>query len=54
LLESAGVTDVLAKSQGSTNPQNVLKATVNALSHMRDALTIAQQRGLTLSKVFNG
>lgn len=54
LLESAGVTDVLAKSQGSTNPQNVLKATLNALSKMRDALTIAQQRGLTLSKVFNG
>jgi small subunit ribosomal protein S5 len=54
LLESAGVTDVLAKSQGSNNPQNLLKATINALTHMRDALTIAQQRGLTLSKVFNG
>jgi len=54
LLESAGITDVLAKAQGSTNPQNVLKATVDALTHMRDAVTIAQQRGLPLSKVFNG
>jgi small subunit ribosomal protein S5 len=37
VLESAGVTDVLAKSKGSSNPHNVVKATVDALLNMRDA-----------------
>jgi small subunit ribosomal protein S5 len=54
VLESAGVTDVLAKSKGSSNPHNVVKATVDALLNMRDAYTIAQQRGISLKKVFNG
>jgi small subunit ribosomal protein S5 len=54
VLESAGVTDVLAKSKGSSNPHNVVKATINALLEMRDAYTIAQQRGISLKKVFNG
>lgn len=54
VLESAGVTDVLAKSKGSSNPHNVVKATINALLEMRDAFTIAQQRGISLKKVFNG
>jgi small subunit ribosomal protein S5 len=54
VLESAGVTDVLAKSKGSSNPHNVVKATINALLNMRDAYTIAQTRGVSLKKVFNG
>ncbi len=54
VLESAGITDVLAKSKGSSNPHNVVKATFNALLNMRDAFTIAQQRGISLKKVFNG
>ncbi len=54
VLESAGVKDVLAKSKGSSNPHNVVKATFNALSNMRDAYTVAQFRGVPLSKVFNG
>lgn len=54
VLENAGVKDVLAKSQGSSNPHNVVKATFNALENLRDPLTIAQQRGITLDKVFNG
>ena len=54
VLESAGVTDVLAKSKGSSNPHNVVKATIDALVNMRDAYTIAQQRGLSLKRVFNG
>ena len=54
VLESVGVTDVLAKSKGSSNPHNVVKATVSALSQMRDAYTVAQQRGVDLKKVFNG
>ena len=54
VLESAGVKDVLAKSKGSSNPHNVVKATFDALANMRDAFTVAQQRGVSLSKVFNG
>jgi len=54
VLESAGVIDVLAKSKGSSNPHNVVKATINALLNMRDAYTIAQLRGISLKRVFNG
>ena len=54
VLESAGVHDVLAKSKGSSNPHNVVKATFDALAQMRDPLTIARQRGVSLDKVFNG
>lgn len=54
VLESVGVTDVLAKSKGSSNPHNVVKATMNALMEMRDAKTVAQYRGVSVNKVFNG
>jgi len=54
VLESAGIKNVLAKSQGSSNPHNVVKATVNALLSLRDANSVAQQRGISLDKVFNG
>lgn len=54
VLESVGVHNVLAKSQGSSNPHNVVKATIDALAQMRDAVTVAKQRGVTLDKVFNG
>ncbi len=54
VLESVGVHNVLAKSQGSSNPHNVVKATMDALTQMRDAVTVAKQRGVTLDKVFNG
>lgn len=54
VLESAGVTDVLAKSLGSTNPHNVVKATIHALTLMREPITIAQNRGVNLKKVFQG
>ena len=54
VLESAGLHDVLAKSKGSSNPHNVVKATFEALMSMRDAYTIAEQRGVELSTVFNG
>ena len=54
VLESVGVTDVLAKSKGSSNPHNVVKATLDALMKMRDPITIARQRGVSLDKVFNG
>jgi len=54
VLESVGVHDVLSKSQGSSNPHNVVKATFDALLQLRDANSIAKERGITLQKVFNG
>jgi len=54
VLESAGITDILAKSKGSNNAVNVVKATIEALSKLRDPKTIAQLRGISLEKVFNG
>ena len=54
VLESLGVHDVLAKSKGSSNPHNVVKATFDALLQMRDAGTIAKMRGISVEKVFNG
>ena len=54
VLESVGVHDVLSKSQGSSNPHNVVKATFDALLQMRSALTVAKQRGVSLEKVFKG
>ncbi len=54
VLESVGITDVLAKSKGSSNPHNVVKATIDALVQMRDAATVAQHRGVSLETVFNG
>lgn len=54
VLESAGVHDVLAKSKGSSNPHNVVKATMDALAKLRDPYTVAEQRSVSLKKVFNG
>ncbi|MFI5219942.1 MAG: 30S ribosomal protein S5 [Bacteroidia bacterium] len=54
VLESVGIHDVLAKSKGSSNPHNVVKATINALLSMRDALAVSEQRGIKLSNVFHG
>ena len=54
VLESAGIKDVIAKSKGSSNPHNLVKATIAALSQMRDAYKIAGDRGISMDKVFNG
>jgi len=54
VLESVGVTDVLAKSKGSSNPHNLVKATIVALGELRDPYTVAQIRGVSLEKVFKG
>lgn len=54
VLESAGVSDVLAKSKGSSNPHNLVKATIAALDQMRSPLQVAKSRGITVEKVFNG
>ncbi len=54
VLESVGVKNVLAKSKGSSNPHNLVKATVAALAELRDPVTVAETRGISLTKVFNG
>lgn len=54
VLESAGISNVLAKSLGSSNPHNVVKATFLALSELRDPIQVAKERGKSLNKVFNG
>ena len=54
VLESVGITDVLAKSKGSSNPHNLVKATIKALSEMRDAYAVAKARGISVERVFKG
>ena len=54
VLESVGIHDILAKSKGSSNPHNLVKATMAALMEMRDANTVAYHRGVSLEKVFKG
>ena len=54
VLESVGIRNVLAKSKGSSNPHNLVKATVAALLELRDARSVAQVRGVSLDTVFNG
>lgn len=54
VLEIAGVHNVLAKSQGSSNPHNVAKATIDALQKLRSPMAIAKQRGISMEKLFEG
>ena len=54
VLEAVGISDVLSKSQGSSNPHNVVKATFDALLRLKNANTIANNRGITLEKLFKG
>ena len=54
IIEAVGIKDILAKSKGSTNPHNLVKATVEALVNLRDANEIANIRGISVNKVFNG
>jgi len=54
VLEAVGIHNVLSKSQGSSNPHNVVKATFDALLQLRDANTVAKQRGISLDEVYNG
>lgn len=53
VMESAGVQDILTKSIGSSNPHNVIKATMSALSKIQDAFIVAKKRGISINEVFN-
>jgi len=48
VIESVGYQDILTKSLGSKNPQNVIKATMDALLQLRNEKTVMQQRGLAV------
>ncbi len=52
VVESAGIRDILTKSLGSTNTHNLVKATMKGLLSVRDAKTVASQRGITLQELF--
>lgn len=54
VLESAGYKDILGKSVGSSNPHNIVKATIKALALLKDPLQVAKLRNLSVSKVFKG
>ena len=54
VLESAGIKDVLAKSLGGANPANVIKATINALTQLRDPYTVSRNRTVSMDTVFKG
>ena len=54
VLEIAGVQNVLAKSMGSANPHNVVKATIDALNKLRSPIDVARERGISLEKLFEG
>tara|TARA_B110000444_G_C18474700_1_gene426376 strand:- start:71 stop:595 length:525 start_codon:yes stop_codon:yes gene_type:complete len=54
VIESAGIKDILAKSKGSSNPHNLVKATMTALLELRDARMVSNQRGISMERVFKG
>jgi small subunit ribosomal protein S5 len=54
VLECAGVKDILSKSLGSSNPHNVVAATMNAMTELVDPVAIAKRRRIPLQKVFHG
>jgi small subunit ribosomal protein S5 len=54
ICEAAGITDILTKSNGSSNPHNVSKATFFALKDLLDVEKIARNRGISVQKVFHG
>lgn len=53
IMEAAGITDVLTKIRGSSNPHNVVKATISALQNMMDAASVAKKREMTVMRMFN-
>ena len=52
LMEQVGITDILSKVTGSTNPINVVKSVVKGLKNLRDPLAVARDRGITVKELF--
>jgi small subunit ribosomal protein S5 len=52
VFEVMGVTDIVAKSLGSTNPYNLVRATLDALKHSTTPAEVAAKRGKTVEEVF--
>ena len=52
VMEQVGITDILSKNTGSTNKVNVVKATIEALTQLRDPLMVAKQRGVKVNQLF--
>ena len=53
VMEQAGIQNILTKRQGSKNAMNLVRATMNALMRTKDAVAIANKRGISISEVFN-
>ncbi|OIO64030.1 MAG: 30S ribosomal protein S5 [Candidatus Marinimicrobia bacterium CG1_02_48_14] len=53
VMEQVGIADVLTKILGTSNPHNVVKATVAGLRGLEDAIEVARKRGLTIQELFN-
>ncbi|MDZ7658127.1 MULTISPECIES: 30S ribosomal protein S5 [Fodinibius] len=54
LLDIAGLQNILTKSVGSSNPHNMVKATYNGLKNLTDPFEVAERRGISMNKVFEG
>ncbi len=53
VMEQVGINDILTKCLGSNNSMNVVKATMNALENLQDAVSVANRRGVTIAEIFN-
>ena len=53
IMEQVGITDILTKNTGSTNPVNVVKAVEYGLKQLRDPIMVSRQRGVSLNELFN-
>jgi small subunit ribosomal protein S5 len=53
VFEVMGVTDIVAKSLGSTNPYNMVRATIDALKRSTTAAEVAAKRGKSVEDLFN-